>query len=118
MLAWGLKLEYNEQDAACSHAMDYRRTLGNTAFETRVECVARKEGDELWLTGELTAVSVLLAHGHESWKSSDWFSAGRINMVHIVVVHDPKVRYVTAARATRRVCDPRLRGGLLSSHCV
>lgn len=119
MLAWRLESESNEKNRGLQpRGGGDRRTLRNTAFQTRVERVAREEGDELRLAGKLTAVSVLLAHGHESWESSDWLGAGGINMVHIVVVHDSEVWYVTTARATRRVRDLRLCGGLMSSHCV
>jgi len=66
-------------------------TFGYTALQAGVERVARKEREQLWLVFEPLIIAVIIAESLKSCKSSDRFSRGSVDVIHVVVVEEAEV---------------------------
>lgn len=67
------------------HTFRYR------TLQTRIECVAGKEGEQARLSFELWPLAVMLYKTHEPRGTADWLARGRVDVIHIVVMDDPKI---------------------------
>jgi hypothetical protein len=80
-------------------------TLGDTALDTRIEGISRKERQHLRLALKPLVVSVVVHQRLEPCVSADGFSRASFDMVNIVVMQEPEVWRGVGVRPTWRRRD-------------